>query len=167
VNYRALCAGEERLENLGSTQIDGAKLRSEIRTDYVGWEIDRFFRISKHCKPRVLAMGDALLGALDSKVNPIGDIQAHLGLKVLEQRVPHQAVDGWSTFRTHIVTQELRPDELKGIGESYKLHHLFGIGSLGAAAFMPMPAITSLMEPTRAFLAENGFYAIPADKRLP
>ncbi len=85
---------------------------------------------------------------------------------MLAQRVPHKGGGGWASNRRHIISQGLRADELKGVGEPYSLHHVFGLGSLGYAAFMPMAGTISLMEPTRGFLAENGFYAIPGDKRL-
>ncbi len=152
--------------NLGSTEMHGTKLRSAIRTDYVGLEVDRFFRIAKFCKPRMLAVGNTLLHALDHEIEPIDDTHAHLGVKVLTHRVPHKGGGGWTANRKHIISQALKADDLKGIGEPYILHHVFGLGSLGGAAFMPLAGTITLMEATRAFLGENAFYAIPPEKRL-
>ena len=153
--------------NLGSTRAEGAKLSSAIRTDYIGLQVDRFFRISKYCRPRMLAVGDTLLHALDFAIERVDDAHAHLGVKVLAQHVPHKGGGGRSSDRRHVISQPLRADEMKGVGEPYCLHHVFGLGSLGYAAYMPYAGTISLMEATRAFLGENGFYAIPPERKLP
>ena len=51
------------------------------------------------------------------------------------------------------------------LGHSY--FHLFGQNSLGEAVYAPPPGIETLMEPTRSFLAESGFYALDAENLLP
>ena len=111
--------------NLASTRTQGVKLSTAIRTDYVGLEIDRFFRVTKFCKPRMLTVGDTFLRALDFAIEPIDDVHAHLGVKVLTQRVPHKGAGGWASNRSHVISHRLRADELKGVGEPYTLHHVF------------------------------------------
>ena len=39
---------------------DGRRLVTAIRTDYIGWEVDRFFRATKFALPRVVVVGKAL-----------------------------------------------------------------------------------------------------------
>jgi hypothetical protein len=63
--------------------------------------------------------------------------------------------------RRNVIVESLRSDQLKGVGREYCVHHVFGLLSLHNDAFSPMPLHRDLMKPTRAFLAEHGFYSVP------
>ena len=54
-------AGEDFIElgnrlHAGSLLGDGRRLVTTIRTDYIGWEVDRFFRMTKYALPYVVAV---------------------------------------------------------------------------------------------------------------
>ena len=44
----------------GSLKGEGRRLLTAIRTDYIGREVDRFFRMTKSARPSVVAVGRAL-----------------------------------------------------------------------------------------------------------
>lgn len=46
--------------NAGYFEVQGAKLRQVYRTDYIGHEVDRFFRTTKAAVPCTITMGETL-----------------------------------------------------------------------------------------------------------
>jgi len=130
---------------------------TSVRTDYIGLDVDRFFRIAKFCRPSLLTVGDALMDCLGCECADIPSFE-HLAIKTLHQPVPAGA--GVQISRRNVVIETLRQDQLKGVGQDYQIYHMFALASLHSDAFYPMPNRRDLMKPTRAFLAEHGFYAI-------
>ena len=43
--------------NAGTLMVDGRRLLATTRTDYIGWEVDRFFRLTKFAIPGVVTVG--------------------------------------------------------------------------------------------------------------
>lgn len=153
------------LELSGSPSVSGRHAASTaVRTDYVGIDVDIFFRITRFCRPGLLLVGDNLMAPLGCE---IADIQGfeHLDIKTLRQPVP------CGTATNHVertvVVETLRSDQLQGVGRSYKVHHVFGLASVDSDVFYPLPGRRDLMKPTRSFLAEHGFYSIKRSEWRP
>lgn len=146
--------------NIASTSLAVGQKRAttSVRTDFIGLDVDRFFRIAKFCRPSLLSVGDSLMERLDCTFDDIPSFE-HLAIKTLHQPVPQGS--GIQFSHRNVIVEPLRPDQLKGVGRDYRVHHVFGLSSLHIDAFHPMPGRRDLMKPTRGFLAEHGFYAIP------
>ena len=63
-------------------------------------------------------------------------------------------------FRKYIIKETVPSQSMKGISEDYVLNHVFSASSLGEDIFAPTAGVETLMSPTRAFLAETGFFAM-------
>ena len=153
--------------NLGSADILGDRSRVSTRTDYIGLEVDRFFRVAQFCKPLILCVGQALMDKLNYEIEPAAPGLEHINVKVLALKVPNGPDDGWSTKRKYVISEVIPAAMMRGIGESYTIYHLFGRNALGEAIHGPLPSIETLMEQTRAFLAEHGFYALDREHFRP
>lgn len=149
--------------NIASASLSGDQRRAvtSARTDYIGLEVDRFFRIAKFCRPSLLSVGDTLMQRLGCSIQDIPGFE-HLAIKTLHQSVLQDS--GTLIQRRNVIVEPLRPDQLKGVGHKYSVNHMFTLGSLHNDAFLPMTHRRDLMKPTRAFLAECGFYGIPREK---
>ena len=134
------------------------------RTDYVGIDVDVFFRITRFCRPGLLLVGDNLMMRLGCEITDIQGLE-HLDIKTLRQPVPCGTATNY-VERT-VVVEELRSDQLQGVGRSYKVHHVLELASLGSDVFFPLPGQQDLMKSTRGFLAEHGFYSIKQGEGRP
>ena len=136
------------------------------RQDFIGLEVDRFFRLAAFCLPRMVGIGDTLFSTLPVRLSPAERGHEHLPTKLAEvcrDRSPGEAPD----LRGYVISQPVPSTGMKGISGDYALHHLFGADSLGESAFQPPAGVDTLMEPTRAFLGEHGFYALDRSRLVP
>jgi hypothetical protein len=130
---------------------------TSVRTDYVGIDVDIFFRITRFCRPGLLLVGDNLMARLGCETTDIQGFE-HLDIKTLRQSVCLGTAIKY--VKRNVVVEALRSDQLQGVGRSYKVHHVFGLASVDSDVFYPLPGRRDLMKPTRSFLAEHGFYSI-------
>jgi hypothetical protein len=143
---------------------DGEEANASVRTDYVGLDVDLFFRITRFCRPGLLLVGDNLMERLDYITSDIQGFE-HLDIKTLHQPI---LVDTATNYvKRNVIAEGLRSDQLQGVGRSYKVYHVFELASLGDSAFYPPPGRRDLMSATRSFLAEHGFYSIKRSEWQP
>ena len=97
----------------------------EYRTDFIGHEIDRFFRTTKSAIPGVVTIGGSMARAMDlsfkSTPQTVHAVFTNGGVPLMGG-VPADPV--YARIRT------LKPDELKGIGYPYDTYTLFAPRSL-------------------------------------
>ena len=136
------------------------------RQDFIGLEVDRFFRLAAFCLPRMVGIGDTLFSILPVRLSPAERGHEHLPTKLAEV-CRGKNPDDTSILRGYVVSQPVPSVRMKGISGDYTLHHLFGADSLGESVFHPPAGIDTLMEPTRAFLGEHGFYALDRTRLVP
>jgi len=159
-NYIQCC---NRL-NLGAADAFAEGHPVHVRDDFIGLEIDRFFRVAKFCQPRLLTIGNSLMEFLSLEISTVAPGLEGLGVKMVDIS-SHQ--EGEESLKKYLVSQVLPAQEIKGVGEDYSIHHLFGERNLGDAAYCPQSGVKAMMEPTRAFLAKNGFYSLEKTNLLP
>lgn len=135
------------------------------RQDFIGLEVDRFFRLTAFGLPRMIGIGDTLFSRMQVSLTPAERGHEHLDIKIAEFRgIP----DGdEAALRGYLISQPIPSAKMKGISGDYTLHHLFGAESLGESVFCPPAGIDTLMEPTRSFLAEHGFYSLDRSRLVP
>ena len=136
------------------------------RQDFIGLEVDRFFRLAAFCLPKMVGIGDTLFSCLSVRLSPAERGLEHLPTKLAEVcrgKNPDEPPD----LRGYVISQPVPSAGMKGISGDYALHHLFGADSLGESVFQPPAGIDTLMEPTRAFLGEHGFYALDRTRLVP
>ena len=146
--------------NLGSPDIFGTGQRLTTRTDYIGLEIDRFFRLTKLAIPKLLLVGQDLLDLLPHHIEAVSPAVSHLDIKQIDFRFPGNGPDTVRSWKKHLISETVRPDRMKGIGDDYRVNHLFGATTFGEAVFAPLAGVESMMEPTRTFLAKYGFFGL-------
>ena len=137
-------AGEDFVElgnrlHAGSLLGDGRRLVTTIRTDYIGWEVDRFFRMTKHALPSVVAVGrnlfeEAIQGSPED-AEGIGDTELRQAVFACSRpESPSMYFDRWFCF----VKKEVDAKCLKGVGEGYAVYwvvrklELLGLRHTGA-----------------------------------
>lgn len=99
----------------------------ETRTDYIGHEIDRFFRTTKSAIPGTLTIGKSMAEAMGISFKPT----AHALHAVLtNDGTPLKG--GMPEDPIHARIQTLSREELKGIGYDYATYTLFAPHSLKA-----------------------------------
>ena len=124
----------------GSLMGDGRRLITAIRTDFIGCEVDRFFRATKLALPRVVTVGRTLF---EKAVDVSADSDGGLGDTGLQEAVVERPIyQGGGTRFDHsfrYVREDVGPDELKGVGEGYAVYRvlresdLFGLRHTGVA----------------------------------
>lgn len=153
--------------NLGSPDFFDEGRRVTTRTDYIGLEIDRFFRLTRLCLPRLVSIGETLMAALPASIRPAAPGLEHIDTKVVEFGSTNDD-RGTSALRSkYLISQPVQSVMMKGISGDYAIHHLFGGTSLGESVFIPPADVETMMGPTRAFLAEHGFFALDRNHLLP
>ena len=146
--------------NLGAVSAFDPRFRVQVRTDYVGLEIDRFFRLTQFCKPLILGVGDTLMRHLPHETRDISAHHEHISVKKLLTGRKAERSETAGEDSKYVIRETIPAASLKGISEDYCIHHVFGGAGLNDAIFAPVPSVDTLLEPTRAFLAEHGFYAV-------
>jgi hypothetical protein len=110
--------------NAGYFEVQGQKLRQVYRTDYIGHEVDRFFRTAKAAVPCALTMGEALFNRLDVEARLV----AYPGLFraiIKYDRDPDRPGAAFAWWHDLLfVRSELPADDMKGIGYSYRIFTL-------------------------------------------
>ena len=109
----------------GSLMGDGRRLVTTIRTDYIGWEVDRFFRATKYALPGVVTVGRALFKrAFGLPQHP----DEHVGCTNLMKTVlqchvqQHGSAHLEHCFR--YVPKNVPLKKLKGVGEGYTVYRV-------------------------------------------
>ena len=67
--------------NLGNPGASGDGLPVQVRRDYIGLEVDRFFRLTGCCHPLLLGVGETLMSRLDHTVAPVNRDLDHIAVK--------------------------------------------------------------------------------------
>jgi len=100
----------------------GGKLHSSVRSDYIGWEIDRFFRLTKEAVEGTILVGPEILAAFDSheliatngsyKPSPGGEwVMSEPMIRV------RQSESGFTSIQNLTFARRTVPaDDLKGVG---------------------------------------------------
>ena len=123
-------SGEDSIElgnrlHAGSLMGDGRRLLTSIRTDYIGWEVDRFFRATKFALPCVVTVGR---GLFEEVVDVSEDSDESLGGTGLQRAVVACPIDRLggtrfdNTFR--YVKQDIGASELTGVGSDYSVYRV-------------------------------------------
>jgi hypothetical protein len=114
---RSDVVGVMRRLGLASFEPIGAATARSYRTDYIGQEIDRFFRATKMALPGVVTVGDTLAKAMELDFRPIeGDISTvYLDDQPLRAGTPSDPIHCCRSTS----------DTWKGIGYAYSTHRLF------------------------------------------
>ena len=129
-------------------EVRGEKLHQVYRTDYIGHEVDRFFRATKAAVPCAITMGESLFNRLHVQAQLI----AYPGLfraSIQYDRnplQPGQGSRGWHDLL--FVRSELPAAELKGIGYSYRIYTLATRPQLNGIWFRGHDQGDSLLAPT-------------------
>lgn len=160
--FLALC---NRL-NIGGSAVKASGESLVARYDYIGLEIDRFFRLAKKSRPSILAIGDNLARHLNMTVEDQSEDMADIGVKQLHITPPVHMTDAAMPIETMVIQESIPAEDMKGIGESYMLHHLFTPENLEPSALGQMHSALALLAPSFSFLAENGYFLLNRDKGI-
>ena len=106
---------------------DGRRLVTAIRTDYIGWEVDRFFRMTKYALPCVVAVGQNLFKeAVERSPDDADRIgRTELCKAVFACPTPEGTGKRYD-HGFHFVKKEIDAKCLKGVGEGYAVYHVLG-----------------------------------------
>jgi hypothetical protein len=110
--------------NAGSfALVGGHRLRQVYRSDLIGTDVDRFFRITKEALPGCVMIGDALFSRLSTA--PYGVIAADLEqVELLYAPDLNRPTSKVRSGQPVLVKTTTIPEkELKGIGRSYVVRH--------------------------------------------
>ena len=127
------------------------------RSDYVGMQVDRFFRVAKVCKPRLVTVGEVLWNSMDMRCEPIDP-----GIDV--NRTGHTVFGGkHRNGQCNSSFENIPAGDMSGINQDYGVWHLYTAGTLREEIYRPSRNISDFLAPTRAYLAKAGFYGIERD----
>ncbi len=109
----------------GSLMGDGRRLIQTIRTDYIGWEVDRFFRATKFALPRVATVGQNLFDKVfnDPKMSGKGLDGAGLQKAVIKCPINQRGFARYD-YDFRYVKKDITPEKLKGVGEGYAVYRV-------------------------------------------
>lgn len=158
--FLALC---NRL-NIGASSVKACGESLVARYDYIGLEIDRFFRLTKKTRPSILAIGDSLMRHLNSTVELAHEELPDIGVRQMRIHPPAHLPNEAVAIDTMVIQEAIAAHEMKGIGQSYMLHHLFTPENLEPVAFGLVQSALTLLAPSFSFLAENGYFLLSRDK---
>ena len=109
----------------GSFMGDGRRLIQTIRTDYIGWEVDRFFRATNFALPLVATVGQNLFEKVFKDPKKSGKCLIGTGLQKAVIKCP---IDQGGSIRYdndfRYVKEEIASQELKGVGEGYTVYRV-------------------------------------------
>jgi hypothetical protein len=149
-DYAALCYSL----NFRPARPETQSLLGAARSDFIGMQIDRFFRAAKTCKPRLVTVGEALWSKLDRDL-----VQVQPGIDV--HRFMHRAPGEDGPVEVCHASHEVVPAfEMRGIEDDYTVRHLYTDATLREEIFRPDQEVSDFLAPTRAFLAKAGFYGL-------
>ncbi len=103
---------------------DGRRLITAIRSDYIGWEVDRFFRATKFALPGVVTVGQNLFKATCHRTSNSDEEVGCSGLMktTLEYISQRGGIHYLDCFR--YVKKEISAKNLKGVGEKYTVYRM-------------------------------------------
>jgi hypothetical protein len=99
----------------------------EFRTDYIGHEIDRFFRTTKSAIPGTVTIGASMARAMGLGFKPTMQ-----GIHAVFTNGGAPLTGGVPPDPVHARIRTFKPDELKGIGYAYDTYTLFAPRTLSA-----------------------------------
>jgi hypothetical protein len=114
-----LCFGTSESTPWSRTQL--------YRTDFIGHEIDRFFRSTKAALPGTVAIGEAMVSRLGLRLNGPDD-----GIMQVHDHADAPLRGGDPFDPIHCRRRTLSEDQMKGIGYVYKSYLLFAPRQLNA-----------------------------------
>jgi hypothetical protein len=124
------------------------------RSDYVGMQIDRFFRVAKTCKPRLVTVGEALWSRMEmtsDRIDPGIDVN----------RTGHSVFGGkHRNGQCNSSLEHISAGDMSGINQDYDVWHLYTAGTLREEIYRPSQDTLDFLAPTRAYLAKAGFNGI-------
>ena len=107
----------------GSLMGDGRRLIQMIRTDYIGWEVDRFFRATKFALPMVATIGQNLFEKVFNDPKKSGKCLIGTGLQKAVIKCPiDQGRSARYDYDFRYVKKDIAPKKLKGVGEGYTVY---------------------------------------------
>ena len=104
--------------------VGGHRVRQVYRTDLIGNDVDRFFRITKEALPGCVMVGQSLCAHLPAELRAMvaPNVQR---VQLLFAPHPHRPDDKVTTGETLLCrTMEIPEQGLKGIGKPYTVRHL-------------------------------------------
>ena len=115
---------ENRL-HAGGVLGDGRRSRTAIHADYMGWEVDRFFRATKFALPGIVTVGRTLFERVVDRSEESGQGLDGTALQgaVIEcpsDRGPPARFDRSLRY----VKKDIAPEDLKGVGEGYTVYRV-------------------------------------------
>ena len=112
--------------NLGASMKDGRKMISLVRADYIGWEIDRFFRASKSAMPCIATIGQRLFDRIEGTSWEDAQPVPNTELRRLVVECPLDPGKGSKRYDHSFLAlkQEMSEEELKGVCAPYKVYHI-------------------------------------------
>ena len=112
----------------GYLELAGRTPRQAYRTDYIGHEVDRFFRASKAALPGTVTIGESLFEKLDAQSRPM----AYPGLFLARLTHKPDPTSGTLMSREDILYMKhvLVAEDMKGIGYPYITYHLLTLTQL-------------------------------------
>lgn len=130
--------------NLGAPDVFDSAHPILARQDYIGLEIDRFFRMSKYALPLLPCIGEAMFRLLGVDLGPAAE------------REPRQ---NWQRTRgtAMIVPKRLSAAMMKGLSDDYQVYHLVSDIVLGRLLNQRPSDENRLLEPTYEFMTTHGF----------
>ena len=115
---------ENRL-HAGGVLGDGRRSRTAIHADYMGWEVDRFFRATKFALPGIVTVGRTLFERVVDRSEESGQ---GLGGTALQRAVIECPNDRGLPARfdrsLRYVKKDIAPEDLKGVGEGYTVYRV-------------------------------------------
>ena len=160
--------------NAGHFELAGGhRLREAYRTDYIGPDIDRFFRITKFALPGLVMVGDDLMRRLcfDVQEQLTPEIDRILLLFPSDVDRPDGNVATYDPVLRRL--RPVGPDEMKGVDAAYAVHHLVGVpalrGILDEATRNPFlkPTVAELPSNLRELIAPKASSGQPPDNHPP
>ncbi len=127
----------------GFVETSGRATRIAWRTDYIGHDVDRFFRTSKAALPAIVTIGESLF----KRAGILSELAAHPGL--FSAKIECEPGLASSLRGMFYLQHDIPSDELKGIGYSYRVYHFttrYVLNGLHHDTF----ASPEVIEPTRA-----------------
>jgi hypothetical protein len=116
---------------LSSYEPIGWSALHEFRTDYIGHEIDRFFRTTKAAIPGTVTIGASLAHKMGLMFQPVKH-----GIHGAFTSSNMPLMGGCPADPVHARIRTFNPDQLKGIGYAYDTYTLFGPRSLNGIYVM-------------------------------
>ena len=98
----------------------GWSLSHEFRTDYIGHEIDRFFRTTKAAIPGTVTIGASMARSMNLLFN-----QVENSVHAVNDCNGQPICAGLMTEQVHSLTRQLGGSDMKGIGYAYDTYTLF------------------------------------------